>query len=327
MNRRAFCKRTTGMAAGSLFGFAGGASAEPPLETKRIRIEDGPYLCFAPQYVAEEFLRLEGFEEVSYIETTPQMDSPVTSDLGLWGAPGALRMIDTGLPMLVLSGIHVGCWELFGNEKVLRVSDLRGKRIGTAAPLSIERVWISSILAYVGIDPHRDVDWMVTGSLAESQRHFLAGKVDAFLGFPPQPQEMRLAGKGRVLVNTTFDKPWSQYFCCMLLANREFVRNSPIAAKRALRAMLKAADVCAQEPEQAARYLAAKGYEKRYDIAREVLAQLPYGHWRDWNHEDTLRFHALRLKEVGMIKSTPNELVARSADWRFLNELKRELKA
>jgi NitT/TauT family transport system substrate-binding protein len=35
----------------------------------------------------------------------------------------------------------------------------------------------------------------------------------------------------------------------------------------------------------------------------------------------------LRLHEAGMIKSSPNKLIAESADWRFLNELKRELKA
>jgi hypothetical protein len=42
--------------------------------------------------------------------------------------------------------------------------------------------------------------------------------------------------------------------------------------------------------------------------------------------EDSLRFYALRLHEVGMIKSSPNALLAEGTDWRFLNELKRELK-
>jgi NitT/TauT family transport system substrate-binding protein len=40
-----------------------------------------------------------------------------------------------------------------------------------------------------------------------------------------------------------------------------------------------------------------------------------------------MRFYALRLHEAGMIKSTPNEIIAEGTDWRFLNELKRELKA
>ena len=40
-----------------------------------------------------------------------------------------------------------------------------------------------------------------------------------------------------------------------------------------------------------------------------------------------MRFYALRLHEVGMIKSSPNTIIAEGTDWRFLNELKRELKA
>jgi NitT/TauT family transport system substrate-binding protein len=40
-----------------------------------------------------------------------------------------------------------------------------------------------------------------------------------------------------------------------------------------------------------------------------------------------MRFYALRLHEVGMIKFSPNAILAARTDWRFLNELKRELKA
>ena len=57
------------------------------------------------------------------------------------------------------------------------------------------------------------------------------------------------------------------------------------------------------------------------------MKKLPYGMWREYqNHEDTLRFYALRLHEAGMIKSTPQKILSQGTDWRFLNELKRELK-
>ena len=125
----------------------------------------------------------------------------------------------------------------------------------------------------------------------------------------------------------TLDRPWSQYFCCSLVAHRDFVARHPVATKRALRAILKAADICAQDPERAARLMRDKGYEPRYEIGLEVVKSLPYRRWREANPEDTLRFLALRLHEVGMIKTPPQKLIARGTDWRFLNELKRELKA
>jgi NitT/TauT family transport system substrate-binding protein len=40
-----------------------------------------------------------------------------------------------------------------------------------------------------------------------------------------------------------------------------------------------------------------------------------------------VRFFALRLHELGMIKSSPKTIVENGTDWRFFEELKRELKA
>jgi len=57
------------------------------------------------------------------------------------------------------------------------------------------------------------------------------------------------------------------------------------------------------------------------------LKSLPYDRWRQVDPTDTVRFYAIRLHEVGMIKSTPETLIAQGTDWRFLNQLKKELKA
>jgi NitT/TauT family transport system substrate-binding protein len=183
------------------------------------------------------------------------------------------------------------------------------------------------MLAYVGLDPRKDVTWIHGEKLRDAMRLFSDGDADAFLGFAPQPQELRARRVGHVIVNTAQDRPWSNYFCCAVAGNRDFVRRNPIATKRVIRAILKGADICAQEPERAARFMADKGYEPRYEIGLEVLKSLPYARWRESNPEDTLRFHALRLHEVGMIKSSPQKLIAQGTDWRFLNELKKELKA
>jgi NitT/TauT family transport system substrate-binding protein len=156
---------------------------------------------------------------------------------------------------------------------------------------------------------------------------FVEGKIDAFLAFPPQPQELRTSNVGRVILNTTTDKPWSQYFCCMTFGNSEFVRGYPVATKRFLRAILKAIDLCAAEPAWAAQRLVDGGFTQRYDYALQTLNEVPYDNWREFDPEDSMRFYALRLHEVGMITSSPNAILAKGTDWRFLNELKRELKA
>jgi NitT/TauT family transport system substrate-binding protein len=112
----------------------------------------------------------------------------------------------------------------------------------------------------------------------------------------------------------------------MLGGSREFVRKNPVATKRAARAILKAADLCAADPARAAQRLVDGGFTPRYDYARQALSELPYDKWREFDPEDAVRFWALRLHDAGLVKSDPNKIIAEGTDWRFLNELKRELK-
>ena len=167
----------------------------------------------------------------------------------------------------------------------------------------------------------------MTDASVKPIERFVDGKIDAFLGFAPEPQELRARHIGHSILNTALDRPWSQYFCCMLGGNREYVRRNPVATKRVIRAYLKAADLCATEPTAAAQQLVEGGYTPRYDYALQALRDIPYDKWREYDPEDTIRFYALRLREVGFIKSTPQKIIAENTDWRFLNELKRELKA
>ena len=91
--------------------------------------------------------------------------------------------------------------------------------------------------------------------------------------------------------------------------------------------MLKANDLCSKEPESSAKRLVDRGFTPRYDFALEALKDNIFDKWRDYDAEDTVRFYALRLHDVGFIKSNPQKLIAEGTDWRAFNELKRELKA
>jgi NitT/TauT family transport system substrate-binding protein len=280
--------------------------------------------------MAEDLLKAEGFTEVRAVAT--QAATRTYSglardefDLGMH-TPGLLTAwLDAGYPIVILAGIHTGCYELFGTRPVHTMRDLQGKTVAVPVQDGGHQLFLSSMLAYIGLNPGTDIRWVIAPP-AEAMQLLAEGKVDAYLGFPPEPQELRARKIGHVLVNTTLDLPWSQYFCCMVTGNREFVRKYPAATKRALRALLKATDMCAAEPERVAQALVDRGVTPHYDYALQVMKEVRYDRWREYNPEDTLRFHALRLHEVGMIKSTPQKLIAQGTDWRFFNELKKELK-
>ena len=110
----------------------------------------------------------------------------------------------------------------------------------------------------------------------------------------------------------------------MLIGDADFVRRNPIATAR-VRAMIRATEVCAAKPEWVAQRLIDRGITPRYESARQGLHDVPYRNWREYNPEDAVRFWALRLRELGMIKSAPDKIIATGADWRFVHEVGKEV--
>jgi NitT/TauT family transport system substrate-binding protein len=305
--------------------------AEPPPETTKIRpILRFGSVCSVPLRMTEEFLHGEGFTDVEYIETKTTVESRQAlaagkGDLAQFFSGPTITLIDAGDPLVLLAGVHVGCLELFGTDRVRAIRDLKGKTVSVPDLGGSEHVFLASMLAYVGLDPRKDVTWVLHPH-ADAARLLAEGEVDAVMAIPPESLALRAKQIGHVVVNTMMDRPWSQYFCCMVTGNREFVRKYPVATKRALRAIFKAVDRCAREPDLCARFFVDKGYRNDYDFTLQALQEIPYDTWRQYDPEDAIRFYALRLHEVGMIKSSPQKLLAEGTDWRFLNELKKELK-
>ena len=325
---RRFLSTLSAAGAASILAARRSSSQEAPPETGTIRLAKIPGICIAPQYVAEELLRGEGFTNVQYVELSQSVNTysgftAGTIDISMAFIAPYIIQLDAGLPLVLLGGVHAGCFELFGTDRVKSIRDLKGKTVAVPELGSAHHVFVAAMASYVGINPKEDISF-VTYPVSESMQLLAERKIDALMGFPPVPQELRERRIGHVIANSGLDRPWSQYFCCIVAAHQEFVRKYPVATKRTLRAIMKATDFCASEPESAARLVADKGY--RYDYSLQTMKEIQYARWRAYDAEDTVRFYALRLYEAGIIKSTPSKIIAQGTDWRFFNELKRELK-
>jgi NitT/TauT family transport system substrate-binding protein len=331
-SRRQFLSTATLAGAGAFLGsHSEGFAAEPPPETTKLKLAyHSRSLCHAPLYVAEDSLRGEGFTDVQYVKISAVEKSLASGEVDVathFCGPLAMQ-VDNGDPIVLLSGLHPGCVELVGTDQIRSIRDLKGKTVAVTDLGGGRHAFLAVMAAHVGVNPRKDIN-IVAYPAAEAERLLAEKKIDAFLAAPPDSQELRAKKIGHVVVDSMMDKPWSQYFCCMVAANKEFVRKHPVAARRALRAILKAIDACAREPERAARFLVNKGYANQYDYALQAMKEMDmgYGKWRDYDPEDTVRFYSLRLQEAGMIKSSPQKIISQGTDWRFLRELKKELKA
>jgi NitT/TauT family transport system substrate-binding protein len=329
-SRRRFLTTLSLVGAASFVRIPSSVAAEGVLETTSVKLSRGPGICGSPQWIAEELLRAEGFTDIRYVEIPagagPGAVGRGEIDFTMNYATALVAAIDGGEAITVLTGVHVGCFDLFGKESIRGISDLKGKTVGVQALGHSDHMFVSVMAAHVGLDPVNDIHWVTSRSPTPAEL-FADGKIDACLGTPPVAQDLRARHVGRVVVNSTMDRPWSQYFCCLLYGNSGFVQKYPVATRHAMRAILKAADICATDPARVARQLVEGGFTDRYDYALQTLSELPYDKWREYDPEDTLRFYALRLHEAGMIKASPQKIIAEGTDWRFLDELKRDLKA
>jgi NitT/TauT family transport system substrate-binding protein len=331
-NRRRFMAGAAAAGAAGLIGCPTPASGgEPPPETTTVRLGrnvDGPY-CWASLYLAGELLRADGMPDVQYVQGDTKVDNTEWLAAGVtdfdFNMPSMhIRSMESGAAIKILAGVHTGCWELRANERVAGIADLKGKRVGIWGFDNHPQIFLSLMINFVGLDTTRDIEWVIGDS---PMQDFIEGKVDAYLRvvwqFPTTPTEEM----GRTIASNEVDRPWSQYYCCMVAGSTEYVSKYPLATKRVLRAILKSADFCASDPASAARELVDRGFVPSYDLALTTLQNTRHDVWRTYDAEDSVRFYALRMQETGMIKSSPQEIIANGTDWRFLEELKHELKA
>jgi NitT/TauT family transport system substrate-binding protein len=336
-SRREFLSRTLLTGAGMYLGLGsdlGLAAAEPPPETTTIRFQDLRSPCWVPQLMAEPLLREEGFTDIQYLKHAKPFQGPYDIlagkiDFAAQFMGAMFTGLEPGNQLVFVAGLHSGCYSLIGSDRIRSVLDLKGKKVwaGGGGEFGIGPLTFFKVLgAYVGLDTDKDVQYVeVPGP--EAVGMFKRDEIDAFMSFPPGPQKLRTAGIGHTLVDTNIDRPWSQYYCCVIVGRRDFIRDNPIATRKVIRSILRANDIVSQDPMAAAQMLVDRKLRKPDD--KEFMAQafreIPYDKWRHYSPEDTIRYYALRLREFGATKYSPNEIIEQNTDWSHLASLKDEL--
>ena len=105
--------------------------AEGTLETTTVRIHKAPVICIAPQYVSEELLRAEGSTDVRYVEVPVNTEGPSMgrgeADFSMSFVAEFIQDIDAGAPIVLVAGVHVGCFELFARQDIHRYRRAQGQ--------------------------------------------------------------------------------------------------------------------------------------------------------------------------------------------------------
>jgi NitT/TauT family transport system substrate-binding protein len=187
-----------GVGLSSLSGSGQSHASEPPPEITTIRLAKAPITCVAPQYIAAELLRIEGFTDIQYVglegdigkRGVPAMIGHDHIDFSMTFAAPMLIPMDAGEPITALAGVHVGCFEVFGHEGIRSIADLKGRSVGIPYSSSSPHTFLTIMTSYIGLDPMKDINWVITSPVQPKQL-FIERKIDAILSFPPETQELR----------------------------------------------------------------------------------------------------------------------------------------
>ena len=338
MRRRTLLRSGLALGAGVAgAGIAAACSASPstvsnatpgPLETTTVRLAAGGP-CDPAFWTAGDFLKEEGFTDYKVAANGIGAVAKGDADIGVGYSQWLITNVDAGKNVVALAGMHTGCAELWTKPGIASIGDLRAKTIAvnsTDVTDTFYGFW-AAILAYVGIDPRRDVNFVVYPAEVSTLDLFIQGQSDAILALAASGPILRASPKntGRLLISMQDEAPWRQYYCCQLVANRDWARKNPAAVKRATRALLRANDRVAKDPAAGAR----AGFEQglfgstSYDILMAVLRNCTF-EWRDLDAQASLRFFAVQLADQKLVKGSPQELVTLASAYDYLQELRRQ---
>src|ERR1700756_1758164 len=167
--RRRFLTMLSLAGGGALLQEPRGRAAEAPLEITTVRLMRTSAICHAPQFVAEQLLYAEGFNEVRFTDapSTAEVNDAIALgriDFNLHFASQLVSAIDSGAPITILAGVHVGCFELIANDNIRTMNDLKGKSVGVEGLGSSTHLFVSVMAAHVGLDPMKDIHWVTDRS-------------------------------------------------------------------------------------------------------------------------------------------------------------------
>lgn len=337
LTRREVLRRSAGIAAAVAGGrllapylahsaFARQVTPLPPPETTTIRL--GTLPCDHPIMASEAFLQQEGFIQTEILAGQQLASGRVDVDVS-FSVFTIAQLLESGQRPVVFAGLHPGCVEIWAQPGIRSLQDLRNRTLVVQSRTLGNSAYAYTAIAlkHAGVDPAQ-VNWVVQPD-ANPVNLFLEGRNDAVYAATVTTAALHAnpANRGQVIHSQLMERPWSTLPCCLLIAKQEWYRANPVAAKRAVRAILRAADGQTSNRFDAVKRVTDRGLFGGPANFNNVLyaASMVPANWRDLDPERSIRFYGQLLADVGLLKVSVDDMV-RTVDLRILQELRAELR-
>jgi NitT/TauT family transport system substrate-binding protein len=226
-----------------------------------------------------------------------------------------LKPIEQGLDVKITGGVHTGCLRVQAGAKtdIKGVEGLRGKKIGIPTMGSPPFLFASRVLAANGMDPRKDVTWIVVApdvmALALDN-----GQVDAIATSEPIGSILTAQGKVRTIADQAMDAPYRDEYCCATVVSGKLAARNPVSAAKVTRALLKGARWVEENPTAAANLSVEKKYiASSAELNAQAIAKLKYIPSIS-KCRDSIGLAAREMKTAGLLNPStdPAELAKRA---------------
>jgi NitT/TauT family transport system substrate-binding protein len=297
-----------------------GSDAPSSSSSAKVKVAYLGLTCEAAMFVAHEkgFFTEEGLD-IEFVRT----DWDGLRDglgLGRFDANYTLIMyllkpIEQGLDVKITGGVHSGCLRVQAGTKtdIKTVENLRGKRIGIPTMGSPPFLFASRVLAAHGMDPKKDVEWLVVtpdvAALALDN-----GQVDAVAESEPIGSILLALDKVRTVADQAIDPFYRDEYCCAVVVSGAFAKRDPSSAAKVTRALLKGALWVEENPTAAAQLSVEKKYiAASTEINAQAISKLKYEPGVS-RCRKSLDLAAAEMKTAGLLNPStdPTELARRA---------------
>jgi NitT/TauT family transport system substrate-binding protein len=203
---------------------------------------------------------VKDIEEHVFQTGPPEMQAMMAGDLDVAyvGAAPVLTALSQGLDAKIVAAVQIN-----GSSLVLRPEykyqnpqDLKGLKIATYPPGSIQDTLIRKWLKENGLDPEKDVTIVGMASAGDAVSAITAKKVDAVFLPHPSPTNIEKSGNGRIIVQSGQMEP--DHVCCVLVMSGKLIREHPDIAEQVVKTHINATEYNKAHMDEAAQIFSNK---------------------------------------------------------------------
>jgi NitT/TauT family transport system substrate-binding protein len=170
-------------------------------------------------------------------------------DMGWVGMPPAILAAARKVELSIVAGVNSEGSALVVNSAINSVADLRGKKIATPQPGSIQYVLLGMLLAKNNMSS-RDLE-ILAGTIKppDMPGALETGRIDGYIIWEPYAAAAVVRGAGKVLVESK--DIWPGHPCCVVVVRKDFAQQNPEAVAGVVAAHKRATEFIQKNPAEA----------------------------------------------------------------------------